>query len=387
MAPSGDRVDLAGRSLEACKLALGAMGFQYRGSSNEMDREPNPHGPDRSFSRGYLLAIVASAIGHAILFYLALFVLPHWLTPSGPPPAYTVKIVDSIPAGDLGTHLPRLSRNHQDNESREEPEPEAIKPAPAAGAAAPDDDKNAIALNTARQTPTPTPKPTPRPPPSAAPTRPAAPTTTPTPRPKKKHPVTPVPTATPTPAATGKKHRHPKPIPSPQVAVAKAENTPNVDQKLDQVRQQLMADHLKNLKTEAAAEPNGSSTAKGGGPVAASTETAGKGYGVGPGTGSEGIQQDAGFLLYYQQVQKKIKDAWSFTGDNPELTATVTFGINPDGSLNAIKVTDSSRDPSFDDSVVRAIRRAAPFPPPPEKYRAQFWQGIQAVFKLGELNS
>jgi colicin import membrane protein len=162
-----------------------------------------------------------------------------------------------------------------------------------------------------------------------------------------------------------------------------------VQQKLEKVRQQLLAEHLKNLKAEAAAsdETTGTSTAKGGGPVAASSESMGKGYGVGSSVGSEGLQQDAGFLLYYQQVQKKIKDAWSFAGDNPELTATVTFGINPDGSLNAVKVSDSSRDPAFDDSVVRAIRRTAPFPPPPEKYRAQFWQGIEAVFKLGELTS
>ena len=104
-----------------------------------------------------------------------------------------------------------------------------------------------------------------------------------------------------------------------------------------------------------------------------------------PGHGSMGIQQDAGFLLYYQEVQKKIRAAWSFAGDNPDLTATVTFGINPDGSLNSIRVTASSRDPSFDDSVVRAIRRAAPFPPTPDKYRAQFADGLPAIFKLGDL--
>jgi hypothetical protein len=37
--------------------------------------------------------------------------------------------------------------------------------------------------------------------------------------------------------------------------------------------------------------------------------------------------------------------------------------------------------------VIRAIRRAAPFPAPPEKFRDQFSAGIKAVFQLGELKS
>ena len=69
------------------------------------------------------------------------------------------------------------------------------------------------------------------------------------------------------------------------------------------------------------------------------------------------------------------------------MTATVTVGINPDGSLNAVRVSDASRDPAFDDSVVRAIRLAAPFPPPPEKYRAQFADGVPVIFNLGALRA
>jgi hypothetical protein len=36
---------------------------------------------------------------------------------------------------------------------------------------------------------------------------------------------------------------------------------------------------------------------------------------------------------------------------------------------------------------LRAIRRAAPFPAPPEKFRDQFSSGINAVFQLGQLKS
>ena len=109
--------------------------------------------------------------------------------------------------------------------------------------------------------------------------------------------------------------------------------------------------------------------------------------GVGPGKGSAGMLQDPGFVMYYQDVQDRIRKAWSFAGGNPDLRATVTFGINPDGSLNSLKVAQSSRDPAFDDSVARAIRAAAPFGPPPEKYRDAFARGVPAIFKLSELQS
>jgi len=65
----------------------------------------------------------------------------------------------------------------------------------------------------------------------------------------------------------------------------------------------------------------------------------------------------------------------------------VDFAIGPDGTLMGAKIGTSSNDPAFDDSVIRAIRRAAPFPPPPDKFRDQFSSGIKALFQLGELKS
>ena len=340
---------------------------------------------DRPSRWGYLGAIALSALGHAALFALVLVVLPSFFRSSAAPPAYTVKVVDSIPAGDLGTHLPRLSHDTRSQSSKhEDVQREPERPKPAATPPPPDKDKDAIALNTLHTTPTPTPTPPPEP------TR--TPAAAPTPRPRHRHKPAPHPTPTPAPKHSA---RH-KPEPTPQMAkakptpeVPKARPTPDVKQELAKVREKLLAEHLKQeqAKSQAASEKNATKSSEGGGPVLASAETAGKGMGVGPGSGSAGIQQDPEFLLYYQEVQKKIKEAWSFAGNNPDLTATVTFGINPDGSLNSVKVIDSSRDPAFDDSVVRAIRRAAPFANPPEKYRDQFAGGVEAVFKLGELSS
>src|SRR5713101_8242052 len=118
-----------------------------------MDREQNPHRDRAGWSRGYLLAIAISAIGHAILFYLLFFFLPNWLTPTAAPPAYTVKIVDAIPAGGLGTHLPRLSQQHKQKQQPPSPPKQEEKKIETPATPEPnEEDKNAIALNTAHQT-------------------------------------------------------------------------------------------------------------------------------------------------------------------------------------------------------------------------------------------
>ena len=359
-------------------------------------RNKNADSPPRA---GYVIAILVSAIGHAGLFAFVFLVAPRWMHSEDKPlPAYTVKIVDSLPAGDLGSHLPRLSSRKNEEQKppespKEEPKVEEQKPPEPKPPA--DDDKNAIALNTKKEaTPTETPTPTPEPTPVATP----EPTKAPAPHTVK---------ATPAPTHAPKKHPTPAPTPEPKakgkakptpIMVAKAEPTSSVRQQLDKLRKQLLAESLKRKAKEAEDEdsddeddetdvPPVAGGPKGGGPVVGSIAREGKGYGVGPGTGSMGMLQDPDFLLYYQAVQDRIKKAWSFMGGSSDLTASVDFSIGPDGSLTGVKLATGSKDSAFDDSVIRAIRRAAPFPAPPEKYRNEFNQGIEAQFSLGDLKS
>lgn len=332
---------------------------------------------DRPSRWGYVAAIVVSAIAHAGLVYLVLFVLPELMTsPEPPPAAYTVKIIDSIPAGDLGTRLPALNRERARPRLRPPQRPAETRAAPKpAPTPPPVNARNAIALNLAHHKAPPTPTPTPAP----TATRAATPAPTATSHPRR------TPRATPRPTPRKRPKPHPKTTPKPKpraTPVAMAKRTPDVKRELEKVREQLLREHLAALKAKSRTSAN-----PGSGPVVADREHPGAGMGVGPGNGSAGIQQDPNFLLYYQQVQERIKNAWSFTGGNPDSTATVAFGINPDGSLNSIKVTQSSRDPAFDDSVVRAIRGAGPFPPPPVKYSQQFAEGVEAIFKLSDLKA
>ena len=366
------------------------------------------HNDDEQPSRvGYFAAIFVSALGHAALFALVFFIAPRFLHPAdAAPPAYTVKIVDNIPAGDLGTHLPRINR-HAAEESKaaaRKPEESKVKTEPPKTELASNDtDKNALKINE-KVTEAPTPTATPTPEPTIAPTIEATPEPTAEPAPALEPNIEATVAPTPEPTQQPTKHAKPKATPEkahnkpkPGATVAKVASTPSVAMQLAKLKRQLLAEHVKELaKNPPADDEDGDDTDSsevadkgpaGGGPVAGRDATEGKGYGVGPGTGSAGILQDPEFLLYYKTVQDQIKKAWTFTGGSNDLTASVDFRIGPDGTLTGLKIGESSNDPAFDDSVIRAIRRAAPFPAPPEKFRDQFSAGIKAVFQLGELKS
>lgn len=394
-----------------------------------------PHDKERR-GLGYAAAIALSALGHAAFLYLVLFALPRWfISQTAPPPAYSVNIVDNIPAGDLGTHLPRLSGGNppepeepQESPPEKEPEPhENEPPAPPVKVEANNDDPNAFALNkkTATAEPTPeitaTPTPTPEPTEAASPAPTQKPTARPTrrPRPTARPTHRPRPTARPTPRPRPRHTRAvelplrqhhrglPSSRPTPKVMLARSKERPareeSVKEQIARVHEELMREHLKALadarkKSTGSSENEGGEDeegsvkgakggASGGGPVVGTVAGGGKGYGIGSGTGSVGMLKDREFVLYYQTVEERIKEAWSFYGGSKDLTTTVEFAIGPDGKVAGISVKQSSNNASFDQSVVRAVRLAAPFPPPPEKYRDQFAQGVEAVFKLGELRS
>jgi TonB family protein len=356
---------------------------------------PDHNGDEGQSRAGYFAAIVVSALGHLALFALVFFIAPRYLhQPDAPPTAYTVKIVDNIPAGDIGTHLPRINRHRTDEskaESRsEEPKVKVEEPKPEL---APNDDKDALALNAKKlDTPTATPTPEPTPEPTVEPTVEATPMPAETPKP------TPKPKTHATPKPTPQASRHHAPKSEASIAIAKASATPSVEERLAALKRKNFKEHVERVAKMAAEEKKNADDdsdedtdtfagSSGGGPVVGSVASEGSGYGVGPGKGSVGILQDPEFLLYYKTVQDQIKRAWSFTGGSNDLTATVDFAIGPDGALTGAKIGASSNDSAFDDSVIRAIRRAAPFPAPPDKFRDQFSSGIKALFQLGELKS
>lgn len=100
----------------------------------------------------------------------------------------------------------------------------------------------------------------------------------------------------------------------------------------------------------------------------------GKGAALGTGGdgGGGGVLTGLDFIIYKNQVEAIIKKNWTWVGANPNLTIRVGFRISDDGQIADLRVVGQSGDPSFDESVLRAVRISSPLPAPPEKYRQTF---------------
>ena len=62
------------------------------------------------------------------------------------------------------------------------------------------------------------------------------------------------------------------------------------------------------------------------------------------------------------------------------------FSIQENGEIFGVKLLRPSGDPSYDDSVVRALKKASPLPPPPERHRTDF-ADVELTFRPKDLQS
>ena len=87
------------------------------------------------------------------------------------------------------------------------------------------------------------------------------------------------------------------------------------------------------------------------------------------------------FILYTQEVKQRVKQSWIVAEHKSGLTAVVRFGILANGEVVGVELAERSGDTVFDESAMRAVRKANPLPPPPEAYRNEFTrQKIEVVF-------
>ena len=105
---------------------------------------------------------------------------------------------------------------------------------------------------------------------------------------------------------------------------------------------------------------------------------------IGPGGQGGGIAKGVDFIIYYNRMRYVIRERWTWVGKRSDLEVTVHFGIRDNGEIVGVKVVQGSGDPSYDDSVFRAIHRASPLPPPPENYRKDFMD-VELTFRPKDL--
>jgi TonB family protein len=118
---------------------------------------------------------------------------------------------------------------------------------------------------------------------------------------------------------------------------------------------------------------------------------AGTGVGTGPGTsggaggaGGAGIDPgDPDFSEYFRLIERRVRAAWRFPESLGGTTQTVKIGfaLAPEGSLRDARVVSSS-SATLNESALSAMKRAAPFPPLPPKFRALAGQPLVMSFTI-----
>lgn len=90
------------------------------------------------------------------------------------------------------------------------------------------------------------------------------------------------------------------------------------------------------------------------------------------------------FLDYHNRMLSLIRERWAWAGSRQDLAVSVRFGIQENGEIIGLKIVSQSGDPSFDDSVLRAVSNANPLPPPPASYRKDFMD-VELTFRPKDL--
>ena len=92
------------------------------------------------------------------------------------------------------------------------------------------------------------------------------------------------------------------------------------------------------------------------------------------GGGGGGGGDSAGYLKgNYEYIKKRIRQHLVYSPQAKRLgiqgTVTVAFVIGADGQAREATISQTSGHPSLDESALRAVQNASPFPPPPETAR------------------
>jgi protein TonB len=81
---------------------------------------------------------------------------------------------------------------------------------------------------------------------------------------------------------------------------------------------------------------------------------------------------DFPFTYYLRQIQQKVSEKWvpPARESEPGNRVVVLFEIGRDGQVRASKIERSSGNTIYDQSALRAVMDANPFPPLPQQFPA-----------------
>lgn len=87
------------------------------------------------------------------------------------------------------------------------------------------------------------------------------------------------------------------------------------------------------------------------------------------------------FITYTENIKQRVKESWILPERRPGLTAIIRFAVEADGQVVDVELVEPSGDRAFDQSAIRAVKKANPLPPPPSAYREEFTtQKVEITF-------
>jgi colicin import membrane protein len=170
------------------------------------------------------------------------------------------------------------------------------------------------------------------------------------------------------------KREDPKQEPTKDSKELKSTGAPD-EGAMDKVRERLIQSALDRVKSRAESTQKAAGSSKGGevlsvGPGEGDGAAALGQGGRGGGTAVRGAE----FFMYQAKIVNSIKENWAWPGQKGSLKALVRFSIKDNGEITGLKIAEPSGDAAFDESILRALRKSSPLPPPPESYRKDFAQ-------------
>jgi colicin import membrane protein len=170
----------------------------------------------------------------------------------------------------------------------------------------------------------------------------------------------------------------------PKKETAEAKNAAKSNEgSLDSVRERLIQSAMERVKNRSESAQK-SSTGE--------TLSAGPGEGegaaaLGPGGRGGGVVKGMDYVIYQNRLLSTIKENWAWVGgQRSNLRIVVHFNIKENGEIIGLKVVQPSGDLSYDESVVRAVKKSSPLPPPPESVRKDFAE-VELTFRPRDLGA
>lgn len=151
---------------------------------------------------------------------------------------------------------------------------------------------------------------------------------------------------------------------------------------LDRVRERLIQSAVDRAKSRSESAQTSSK-----GDVISSGPGEGEGAAaLGPGGRGGGVVKGMEFIIYQNRMLSSIKDNWAWVGQKSNLRVVVHFSIKDNGEITGLKIVQPSGDASYDESVLRAVKKSSPLPPPPESSRKDF-ADVELTFRPKDLGA